>query len=192
MRLKRNSLIVLLLGFVSLLVGTIMPVIYWKNLTEHYGATVGIIGGADAPTYQLLLSSIFEGIPSALIVLGITLIFSSGFCLLFSKTVSTYCNIATSAISLGLSAVGALGLVCALSCFAIIAFWEPSRYPIQFPASIILGMLCLFAFFALIVLYFKVRCKNWSIKGLAIDVITSILYLPALFFMFACLYEMIT
>ena len=192
MKLKRYSLIVLLLGFVVLLVGTIMPVIYWINFTALYGATVGIIGGADAPTYKLLLSSIFEGLPFVLILFGITLIISSAFCLLFSKTVRAYCHIATSAISLGLSAVGALGLVCAFLWFVVVSFNEISKYPIQYPVSVIVGILCLFAFLALIALYFKARCKNWSIKGLVIDILTSIVYLPTFFFMFACLHGMIT
>lgn len=192
MKLKRYSLIALLLGFAVLIVGAIMPMICWRVYVANSGAMGSIIGGADAPTYRLLLSSLFDGLPFALILLGTTLIISSAFCLLFSETVKVYCGLATSAISLGLSAVGALGLVCALSCFAIVALWKPSRYPIQFPASMILGVLCFFAFFALIALYVKARCKKWSIEGLVIDVITSIVYLPAFFFMFACLYEMIT
>ena len=192
MKLKRNSLIALLLGFAILLVGAIMPVVCWRSYIVNSGSMGGMIGGADAPMYRMLLFSLFDGLPFALILLGITLIISSVFCLLFSKTVGVYCGLATSAISLGLSAVGAVGLVCALLCFAIVAFWEPSRYPIQFPASVILGLLCLFAFLALIALYFKVRCRKWSIKGLVIDVLTSLVYLPAFFFASACLYEMIT
>ena len=50
MKLKRNALIILILGVLMSVLGFIAPIVYWNNYTLHNGA-MGIIGGADAPTY---------------------------------------------------------------------------------------------------------------------------------------------
>lgn len=191
MNLKRNAWIILILGVLMSVLGFIAPIIYWKSYTSQNGA-IGIIGGADAPTYKFMLSAIFDGLPFVLICLGICLVISCVFCLVFSKTVRKHCNISTSVISLGLSGVGALGLVCAFMWFTIVSFGEMSRHPIQYPVSILLGNICFFVFIVLMVIYFKLRKTNWSIKGFVIDVLTSVLYLPAFFFAFGYLHEILT
>lgn len=191
MKLKRFSLIALISGLFISVLGFLIPLIYWSSYTAHNG-TIGIIGGADAPTYTFMLSALFDGLPIDLVIWGITLVVSSVFCVLLSKTVKTYCNIKTSAISLALSGIGALGLVCAFLWFTIVAFGEMSKHPIEYPVSILLGVLCFFAFLVFVALYFKERKKNWSIKGVIIDFLTSIVYLPAFFFAFAYLYQIIT
>ncbi|MBR7122242.1 MAG: hypothetical protein IKC95_02145 [Oscillospiraceae bacterium] len=188
MKLKRNSLIVLISGCLILILGLISPIVYWNNYTSQNGAT-GIIGGADAPTYRFMLSALFDGLPFVLILVGISLVVSSGFCLSFSKTVKAYCKINSSVISLGLSAVGALGLTCAFIWFTIVSFGKMSKYPIEYPVSVLLGILCFFVFILLIALYFKARKKNWRIKGVIIDILTSIVFLPTFFFAFTYLYE---
>ncbi len=180
MNLKPNALIILILGVLMSILGFIAPIVYWNNYTLHNGA-IGIIGGADAPTYTFMLSAFFDGLPFVLIWLGISLVVSSGFCLLFSNTVKKHCNINTSVISLGLSSVGALGLVCAFLWFSIVSF-----------GSILLGIVCFFTFVVLIAIYLKKRKINWSIKGFIIDILTSIAYLPAFFFVFSYLYEILS
>ena len=189
MKLKRNALIILILGVVMSVVGLIAPLIS-LNFASESGAT-GIIGGADAPTYKFLLFNLLDGLLFVVFLLGISLILSSAFCLLFSKTVKKHCNISTSALSVGLSSVGALGLVCALVWFAMVAFNEASKHPIQYPVSVTLGVLCFFAFISLIVVYFYKRSRNWSVIGIVVDILTSIVYLPAFFFAFTYLYELI-
>ncbi len=190
MKLKVNALIILILGVLMSALGFIAPIVYWNNYTLHNGV-VGIIGGADTPTYTFMLSALFDGLPFVLILLGISLVVSSVFCLLFSKTVRKHCNIKTSIISLGLSGVGALGLVCSFLWFSIVSFGEMSKHPIKYPVSILLGIVCFFAFVVLIAIYLKLRKINWSIKGFIIDVLTSIAYLPAFFFLFSYLYEIL-
>lgn len=190
MKLKQMSLWVLLSGVVLLLVAFAMPVAFWEiYASNNFG--VGIIGGADAPTYMYMLSRLFDGLPFVLILFGITLVVSSVFCLLFSKTVRKNCGIKTSAIALTLSGVGAAGLGCALNCFAIFAFSNPTKYPIELPCTVLLGMICLAVFVVLIAQYFKVRQTSWSAKGFVIDVLTGILFLPAFFFAFVYLYGII-
>ena len=175
MKLKRYALWVLLSGIGVFLLGSVIPFV----TARHAG--MGIIGGADWPTYQFLLSRAFNGWPIAFILLGISVAISSGFCLLFSRTVSTHCNIKTSAISLGLSGTGALGVCCVLWWVTLTAFGEASKHPVEYPVSVVLGMLSFMVFVFLIGLYFIVRRKNWSIKGIVLDVLTSLLYLPSFF-----------
>lgn len=192
MKLKRISLIVLVIGLVIAISGYVTPMVYWSYYTAHHGS-IGLIGAADnPPSYWFALYAMFGGLPLVLFVLGITLFVSSGFCLLFSKTVKRHCNIKTSAISLALSGIGVLGFICAFKWCTIVTFHEREKYPIQYPVSILLGILCACAFVVLLVLYFKVRRMNWSIKGFAMDVLTGIVHLPAFFFMFAYLSEIVT
>ena len=192
MRLKQNSVFALIFGFVILLVGAVMPLIYWGNYTSRNGTIGIIVGSAAPPSYTFMLSALFDGLPIILILFGISIVISSVFCLLFSKTVNVCCNIYTSVLSLGLSAVSAIGLVCAFLWFTIVSFGEMSKHPIEYPASILLGILCFLAFAVLIVLYFKACRINWSIKGIVIDALTFIVYLPTFSFLFMYLYELIT
>lgn len=187
MKLRRYALWILLLGIGVALVGLLTPIVYLRIVM--HGGSSGIIGGMDGPTYWFILSRLYDGWPIALILLGISVVISSGFCLLFSKTVNKHCNIKTSAISLSLSGVGAAGLVCAFRWLAIVMFDGSSKFPIEYPVSISLGVLCFLAFILLIGLYFMVRGKNWSIIGVIIDVLTSIVYLPAFFWIISYVYE---
>lgn len=179
MKLRRYALWVLLSGIGVALVGLLTPIVYLRIVM--HGGSSGIIGGMDGPTYWFILSRLYDGWAIVLILLGISVVISSGFCLVFSKTVSTHCNIKTSAISLGLSGVGALGVCCVLWWVTLTAFGEASKHPVEYPVSVGLGMLSFMVFVFLIGLYFIVRRKNWSIKGIVLDVLTSLLYLPSFF-----------
>lgn len=190
MKLKKFLLLTLLAGMLLLIIAIIVPVVAVYIYTSQNGS-IGIIGGADGPTNIYLTFNLMRGEGLCAIILGITLIVSSLFCLVFSKTVKNNCSIKTSVLSLGLSAVGAAGLVSFFLWFAIVAFGEMSKYPIEYPLSIILGILCFIVFIALIAIYIKVRKTSWSIKGFIIDVLTSIVCLPAFFFIFSQLYELL-
>jgi len=188
MKLKRFSLLALFAGVLIAVIGFVAPLIAMQNHSAPSGAT-GIIGGADAPTYRFIASRVMDGWPFYAMLLGITLVITALFCLIFSKTVKQNCGIMTTAISFGLSAVGAMGLLCFLIWFGITAFHEMSKHPISYPVSVSLGLACLLLFFGLIALYIDRRRKAWSSKGLCIDVLTSILYLPTFFCVFYYLYE---
>ncbi len=190
MKLKQISLLTLLTGALFSIIGVIVPFITLQNYTSQNGA-IGIIGGADTPTYEFVIFHIMNGWPFVAILFGITLIVSALFCLIFSKTVKNNCNIKTTALSLGLSAVGAAGLVCAFLWFSIVSFDEMSKHPIEYPVSILLGIVCFFAFAILIAVYLKLRKTNWSVKGFYIDILTSIIYLPTFFFLLAYIYGLL-
>ncbi len=191
MKLKQISLLTLLTGVLFSIIGVIVPLIRLQNYISQNGA-IGIIGGADMPTTYFLVFRIMNGWPFVAILFGITLIVSALFCLIFSKTVKNSCNIKTTALSLGLSTVGAAGLVCFFLWFSIVSFGEMSKHPIEYPLSVLLGILCFFAFIVLIAIYLKLRKINWSMKGFCIDILTSIIFLPTFFFGFDCLYKIIT
>ena len=186
MKLKRYGTSMLCAGILLCALGLILPFIVLQN---HSGT--GIIGGADAPTYEFLILHSMNGLPLCLMTFGIALIFSALFCLIFTKTLKANCSIKTTIISLGLSCVGAMGLVCVFTWFVIVAFNETARYPIAYPVSIILGFVSFIAFLLLAALYLKERRKNWAVKGLIIDVLTSVIYLPSFFLLLACLLDFI-
>ncbi len=186
MRLKRYSVAMLHAGLFLFAFGAIAPL-----FSMHNGNQAGIIGGADTPTYMFAVFQVMNGWPFCGILFGGALMISALFCLAFSKTVKENCSIKTTALSVGLSAVGAMGLVCAFVWFAIVAFDEMSKHPVAYPASIGFGLACLGIFVFLIAVYLQSRKSIRSVKGLCIDVLTSILYLPAFFFLFSCLYEAI-
>ncbi len=179
MKLKKYSVVALVLGFISALVGALTPAIY---LCMQKNDSFGVIGGASVPSYRFLLFRMLNGIPIVLVTLGLAFVISAVFCLLCSKTVKENCTTSTSAISMGLSAVGASGLVAALWWWSIVAYNEMSRYPIQYPFSVALGMVSLIVFVLLLFVYFKVRNRTPSNKGIAIDVATALVFLPTFFF----------
>ncbi len=188
MKLKQMSLLTLLTGVLFSIIGVIIPFITLKNYTYQNGA-IGIIGGADTPTYEFVVFRILNGWPVVTILFGSALIISALFCLIFSKTVKNNCSIKTTVLSLGLSAVGAAGLVCAFLWFTIVSFGEMSKHPIEYPVSVLLGIISFLGFIVLIALYLKIRKTNWSIKGFIIDVLTSIIYLPTFFFVLSYMYN---
>lgn len=149
MNLKRFSLIIL--GVAVLLLGAVMGLPLLAQGSNQDAS--GIIGGADAPTKQFLMHRLLRSVNGCRIFLSIAMLLSGLFCLLFSKTVRKHCTIKTTAISLGLSGVGAAGLACLLIWFSIAAFGSVSAYPIRYPASILLGMLSLVAFMILIAVF---------------------------------------
>ena len=182
MNLKRNALITLIVGVLISLCGFIGPIIAYSNNYKNNGA-VGIIGGADYPTYELMLSVLFDGLPFVLILLGISVVVSAGFCLIFSNTVKSHCNLKTSLTAVGLSCVGALGLVCVVLCFLMSD--DFARYTVKYPVIKVLGIVCFAAFIALIAVYLKLRKTNRSAKGILIDALTCLLYAPVFFLAFA-------
>lgn len=190
MKLRRNALTVLIFALCILIFACVMPVACRGAFAPNNGET-GIIGGADAPTYMLMLTELFGGLPFVLVLFGIGLVVSSSFCLCFPMTVKTHCNKRTTAISVALSAVSALGLFCAFAWLTILSFKEISKHPIEYPAGISLGLLSFSFFIGLSFLYFKERKTNLSVKGVIIDALTCIVFLPAFFFAFSSFYEMV-
>ena len=189
MKLKTFSWVILIIGLLSLLISVAVPVMIFCTADR---AATGIIGGASGHTYQFIVLSLLKGWPICLMAAGVALTVSALFCFLFPKTVKKHCSVKTSAIAAAISAVGAGGMICFLVWLGNAAFDSSAQYPIEYPVSVAGGGICFVGMIPLLVGYCLARKGRWSLKGLAIDVFTSILYLPAFLFGFSFLYIMIS
>ena len=185
MKFKAFALLALAVGVVLMAVGAAAPIIALKN----DGEAIGIIGGADKPTCGYMAFHALSGWPVSLILLGEALSLSTLFCVLFSPTAKKHCRIQTTVVALGLSAVGAAGLICFLTWAFLVGFGAMARHPIAYPWSICLGMVCALGFAGLGALYIRLRRDCRSLLGMLIDILTGILYLPGFFFALSCLAE---
>ena len=185
MYFKRNSWIIFLAGFGVLALCLALP------LAVPSSAATGIIGGADA-VYHLLLTECVDGLLLPLIALAIATVFFGGFRLIFPNAVQKHFTARTTLISLGLSAIGGVGLGCALQVFVIAAFDSQRFYPIRYPVCLAGGLACLGIFFCLITIYFTKREDKLTLGGFLLDLATSILYLPGAFLLFSWVYGVLT
>ena len=188
-KFKIYSYIALISGLLLALASVLVPIIKLSNYTAQNGS-VGIIGGADAPTLLFLLRY-SDGHLLFALILGLTLFLCGGFCLVFRRTVTNNCKFKTTMLSLIISFFGASGLSCFFIWYSIVAFLEMSMHPIAYPLSIIGGIFSLGAFIITIILYIKVRKENFKIKGIVVDIITSITTLPILFLLVAKIFAIL-
>ena len=174
MKIRKYSVFALVAGLVSSCAGVAIPLVEMQN--------TDIVGGADLSTFRLYLMHMLNGLPFWLTVLGGALIVLGAMYLVLAKTVAENCRLKTSALAVGISASCGLGLCCALLLMTFAAFGETKKYPITFPASVLLGFVSFCAFVMLLVFYFKIRAKKWSTKGFVIDVLTALFLLPTFLF----------
>lgn len=182
-KFKIYSSISLISGLLIVLASVLVPIIKLSNHTAQNGS-VGIIGGADAPTLLFLLKY-SDGHLLFTLILGLTLFLCGGFCLIFKRVVINNCGLRTTALSLVISLFGASGLSCFFIWYSIVAFHEMSMHPIAYPVSVFAGLLSFIMFIAAIIFYIKVRRNNFKPKGIIIDILTSIITLPTLFLLVA-------
>lgn len=174
MKIRKYSIWATVAGLICSLIGLAIPFVKMQG--------ADIIGGAGSSTFKLYLMHTLNGLPFWLTVLGGALIVLGILYLVLAKTVAENCRLKTSALAVGISASCGLGICCALLLMTFAAFGETKKYPITFPASILLGFVSLCAFVILLVLYFKARAKKWSTKGFVIDVLTALILLPTFLF----------
>ena len=179
--LKKVSLIGLIVSILIVAFAVGYPALAWA-LSDSADKTVAIIGGADGPTAIMITRRLFFGsFLGVLTSFGIPLLLISLFCLIFPSFVQKNFSVKTTALALGISATGCLGLWCVLECLAILAFASPSEHPIAYPASIIVGVLSLILFIILFALYCKARKGETRILGVVFDVFTGGMFM--LFFL---------
>ena len=188
-KFKIYSSIALISGLLLALTSVLVPVIKLSNYTAQNGS-VGIIGGTDAPTLLFLLKY-SDGHLLFALILGLTLFLCGGFCLVFKRTVTNNCRLKTTALSLIISFFGASGLSCFFIWYSIVAFHEMPKHPISYPLSIIDGIFSLVAFIIAIILYIKARKEHFKIKGIVVDIITSIITLPTFFLVCTEIYNLL-
>jgi len=179
MQRKPYRFVLLIIGLLLLFFGATVPLF-------RFGA-VNLIGTNPVARFFGLLS-LWNGLPLLLVALGVALSVFSAVRLLFPDAVAPHLHTKTTAMALGLSAVGIWGLLCAFLWFTITAFHEASKHPILYPFSVACGMLCLTAFCVLAVLYIRERIHRPSAAGVLLDILSGLLFLPAFFFGFTFLY----
>lgn len=185
MKLKRFSIAITAAGALLLIRHLVLPWILALGSVSQ--GSVGIIGGADGPTAQFLTLQLLAGWKGVGLCFGAALLLTGVFCLLLTKLVTQYCTRKTSALALGLSAVGSAGLYCFFVWMSIAAFHEAEKYPVTYPASVGGGMACLGLFVLLSAYYIHLR-RNSNWKGWVLDVAMAIVYLPGWF----CLWSWIS
>ncbi len=189
-KIKIYSSIALILGLLLALVSVLVPIIKINEFTAQNGS-VGIIGGADGPTAIYLTSHLLDRNLLFTLILGLTLFLSGAFCLIFKRVVINNCSLKTTALSLIISFFGASGLACFFIWYSIVVFHEMSKHPLSYPLSIIGGMGSLVAFVATIVFYVRARKENLKVKGIIVDIITSIITLPTFFWLCAEIHNLL-
>ena len=166
-----SSLFVLLVGIISSLIGFIIP---YNDMIETQKT---IIGNQYSYSYYLTND---DCLWITLGALGIAMLLSSVFALLFSKTVLKCCSPITSLIALAISICAGAGLVC----FFEFLGSSPTRNPIAYPAAQGGIMICTMIGLMLIVSYGILWFKKMSFRGFLFDVLLSVVYFPGLFFFF--------
>lgn len=178
MKARRFPLLVLLTGLLIAAFGLVLPII----MIRTGGAATGIIGGADTPTYWHVVKTVLGGFPLWLDLIGTAMILTSLPAVFFIKSFQRACNLNTSLCTLGISASGGLGLMCVIVSGVYSSLGAP--HDDFYFILIFLGLVALFGFLSMICVYFEARAKKSSFLGFIYDVVTSILYLPAFFFLF--------
>ena len=187
---KIYSSIALISGLLLVLASVLVPIIKLSIYTSQNGS-IGIIGGADGPTAIYLTFRLSGGRLPIALILGLTLFLCGGFCLVFKRVIISNCGLRTTALSLVISSFGASGLFCFFIWYGIVAFHEMSMHPIAYPLSIIGGIFSLVALMITIILYIKSRKENLKIKGIILDIITSIITLPIFFWLCAEIHNLL-
>ena len=81
MNWKKLAWIVMIPGLLMAIAGLVMPWLILLNYESAHG-TVGIIGGADLPTYTFLLHGAMDGLPYRLLLWGMGLVLAATVCLI--------------------------------------------------------------------------------------------------------------
>lgn len=174
--MKRNSVTGLITGLSLTAIGFAIS----SLLTDYHTGNIVLNNGLEKIEWRYYLYYIMI----TLALFGIAVIITACFCLFFGKTVSKYCKLKTSAISLALSAIVALGLFCLMLFSSCFAFTDPKYHPITFPSSFILGSISFLIFIALLFKYAKLKKYNHSAKAIAIDMLFSFLYVIPFFMLY--------
>lgn len=185
------SLVTGIIGVLCILVAAI-PIIL--VLTNFGGANdIGIIGGADTPTINFIMSCLVGTWQGLCFMLGVPLVLTALFAIIFKKTVSNHCSLKTTITALLISAMVGAEAGCFINCFLIAATGQMHKHPIQYPWSVAGTTVAFVAILGLLALYiFKLRAKNPSGKGIAIDMLTAAVYFPFMFLAFLHFAEWLT
>lgn len=182
---KKCTALILSMGILISAIGIVLPAMLVLS-----APSIGIIGGADGPSYWFLLGNGCYHIPAFLISIGFTVFIIGLYGLFLEKALTRYSSPVFTLLSFGISIMIAGGTVCLLTFMMVVAFSnEIHQYPIAGPAS---ALGCFLAFVGIVVLlafYCKYRKEKMSIKGILLDILLVVLTFLPLFFVVCYLGE---
>ena len=184
--MKKINIFSLITGIIGVgcIASFVIPVIV-ALVNQSQSNSIGIIGGGDNPTMNFILSRLVGTWQGLCFMLGVPLILTSLFTVIFKKTTANCLTVKTSVTAILISAMFAV-VVYSFSCFypAMVIgslHWHPVAYPCHIAAFVI----ALVALVILIAQYcFKFRKAKPSAKGVIIDILTAIVYMPFMYFAF--------
>lgn len=164
---SKTPLVFGLAGVLLLLSGMAIPCLMKKSV--------------NSPEYWDCFQYWQGGICRSLALLGGVILLSSLFALLFRKTIRENCGWKTLLLSAAISATGSAGLYCLAAWGFILGLGETQHYPLEFAGSILIGGFCALAFLGFLALYWRERKKQFSPKGILIDLsLALLLFIPFL------------
>ena len=191
--MKKSNLFSLITGILG--VGCIslfaIPVIL-VLVNPAQSSSLAIIGGADTPTINFIMSCLVGTWQGLCFMLGVPLVLTALFAIIFKKTVSNHCSLKTTITALLISAMAGAEAGCFINCFLIAAMGKVHEHPVKFPWSVAGSIIAFVATLLLLALYIFVRTKKPSGKGIAIDMLTAAVYFPFMFLAFLHFAEWLT
>ena len=184
--MKKLNLFSLVTGIIGALciVFAVATIVIAVNQPANEGS-IGIIGGVDTPTINFIMSCLVGTWQGLCFMLGVPLVLTALFAIIFKKTVSNHCSLKTTITALLISAMVGAEAGCFINCFLIAATGQMHKHPIQYPWSVAGTTVAFVAILGLLALYiFKLRVKNPRGKGIAIDMLTAAVYFPSMFLAF--------
>ena len=175
---KKLNVPMVVLGVLIAAIGITLPAMLVLSAPP-----IGIIGGADGPTYWFLLGNGCYHIPAFLITIGFAVFVVGLYGLFLGKALTRYSSPMFTLLSFGISIVIAGGTVFFLEFMTVTAFSnEIYQQPIAFSVSAIGSFLAFVGFVVLTAFYCKYRKEKMSIKGILLDILLVVLTILPLFF----------
>ncbi|MBE6607620.1 MAG: hypothetical protein E7633_03580 [Ruminococcaceae bacterium] len=164
--MKKRGVITLIIGAVLLISGIIIPLVC-SGISS--GNSTGELTIRDPQRWSLFLALAFIPTGFAISVTGL-------FAVIFPNFTENFCRVSTTLISIALSTSGALVIISLFNLYIYAVFNESKLHPVSYPVSFFAAILCFFACCVLVLLYYFSRRKNYSMQGIAIDLLTMGLY----------------
>ena len=111
--MKKFSIASVLMGAVLLITSLVLPYVL-TIVSFRNSPSIGIIGGADAPTLNLYRDNWLSSVHFPISLLGIAAIITGVISLIFKKSVCQSCTIKTSITALIISVASSIGFYCFL------------------------------------------------------------------------------
>ena len=175
--MKKRGIVTLIIGAVILLLGIVVPLVFSYVTT---GTPTGELTIKDPQRWSLFLALAF--IPT-----GFAILFTGLFTVIFTKFTENVCKVSTTLMSIALSSFGGLLVISLFNLYIYAVFNESSIHPVSYPVSFFATLRSFFACCILAILYYFSRKKNYSMQGVAIDLLTMGLYFIPMTLFWGCI-----